>query len=263
MKCSNNHWHHSFELTSERYSWCFSSETHIRTLFYESVPGNYYFAQNKISPVRELWVLLNTLNSHSDQYDTRSYRRKRSLIFQIHNWIVNTIQMFQTFKSLPPWFILQIADSRLVVITSASKSLLCNQLTSSHSYIQTASTNVQFYHHQYNLFSVTSFTNGLLKLMLREVLESFLCCLRAVYIFYTAAKWFDTITFQDLGILSSHIKMCKSNNPTYPILHRELQVPTLLSKQIRRSIQVPNTKDFVVCVVNKSVDNHKTPLGSN
>lgn len=56
--------------------------------------------------------------------------------------------------------------------------------------------------------------------------------------------------------------MCKSNNPTYPILHRELQVPTLFSKQIRRSIQVPNTKDFVVCVVNKSVDNHKTLLGS-
>lgn len=57
--------------------------------------------------------------------------------------------------------------------------------------------------------------------------------------------------------------MCKSSNSTYPVLLREFQLPILFSKQIRKSVQVPNTKDFVVFVVNKSVDNHKTLLGSN
>lgn len=52
-------------------------------------------------------------------------------------------------------------------------------------------------------------------------------------------------------------KMCKSKNPNHSILHRELQVPILVPKQIRRPIQATNTKDFVVFVVNKSVDNHK------
>lgn len=57
--------------------------------------------------------------------------------------------------------------------------------------------------------------------------------------------------------------MCKSDHPNHLIPHKELQVPTVFSKQIRKSIQIPNTNDFVVFVVNKSVDNHKTFLGSN
>lgn len=42
-----------------------------------------------------------------------------------------TVYMFQTYKSFLPRLILQM-DSRPVFITSASKSLLCIQLTSSH-----------------------------------------------------------------------------------------------------------------------------------
>lgn len=57
-------------------------------------------------------------------------------------------------------------------------------------------------------------------------------------------------------------KIYKSNNSKRLIQYRELQVPSLFSKQIR-SVQPPNTKDFAVFVVSKSVDNHKTPLGSN
>ena len=125
-------------------------------------------------------------------------KRDHFRIFQIHSWTINTIQMFQAFKSFLPWLILRIAELKtvvMVVVTSASKSLLHNQLTSLHSDIQTVSTNCQFQHHQHSVFSITSLTNGLLKLMHKEVLESFLCCLRAVYIFYMAAKWFAVITY--------------------------------------------------------------------
>lgn len=81
VKCSSYCWHHGFSLTSMRYSWDFSLETYIRTLLYRSVPAKYSIAWDKTSSVRELWVLLNILNSCCDQYDKEDYREKRSLSY--------------------------------------------------------------------------------------------------------------------------------------------------------------------------------------
>lgn len=125
------HWHHGFGLRSHR---DFSLETHIRTLLYGPIPGKYSFVQDKTSPVRELWVLSNTLKSRSDQCDMgEGSLQGKEITFMYFKYPTeqSTVYMFQTYKSFLPRLILQI-DSRLVFITSASKSLLYSQLTSSH-----------------------------------------------------------------------------------------------------------------------------------